>query len=54
MKAGFQGINDMKSFIFPLTTDTILIKAEVKVVWLNQTFRPRPLPRQLHEFSRES
>jgi tol-pal system-associated acyl-CoA thioesterase len=33
-----------------LTTDTILCNAEVKVVCLDQTFRPRPLPRQLHDF----
>ncbi len=33
-----------------LTTDTILCKAEVKVVCLDQTFRPRPLPRQLNDF----
>jgi acyl-CoA thioester hydrolase len=33
-----------------LTTDTILCKAEVKVICLDQTFRPRPLPRQLQDY----
>jgi acyl-CoA thioester hydrolase len=31
------------------TTDTILCKAEVKVVCVNEAFRPRALPQKLYE-----